>query len=1814
MSTEAQQYDEKYKIEEWNRSIPAAGYIKLGSLRYGIRLSKINSISASNKSNNIDDNADNQSANKQQQQITLPISTPTSLIMSPSSDTTTAAAINGKSDFCNESCCCCISSSSSNAFTGKNISHNSQLSTMSAKNRTASSPSSASSSSSQKLLLKQQQHQQQQKSEQSKISSSVSSSNFKREASPTVCCYYIQNRSQSSRNNNCNSSKSVEINSDNINRTKKVPLLKEKIKKFEKSENLVEVVASGIPSSSSSLNNCDRRPVYKCVSENNNKRIYDDDKNSNFSTFLINRDERQQQQQLKAKAIQRGEAQKFIAQNERCKLKYVNDSNNNQVKSELVRNIQNCASSLPIRHKHDTQISKSDDIKITRVIIRHLEPTSSPSSPSLPNDQVSKQKVKNLLDDNDFSFIDSSSQSVSRSSSTSFASDEIALNDNYNLRKLRIPKISNRINNNNYKQQQELRTSANHIYSNDHSLYNNDFNCLSVLNKNRINLLSENEQQQQEHHQSYLEVRTDQTITIPENSTIMEKSKRNTLQKFGFGRKQPSSSASSSPERNRKTTSSKTERLKELTEKLKGHKTGSFKFNSRSVSPPVVTIPTPPPLPQTAPIPPPRKFKRSSHDTSAASSTDNLENSAVMEHHPDLQHIGKSKSVEPSSLLSGQITRQLARFLRPNTSASNLESLNRSKDTTQNNNEDDFLPKFNKAESRTIVGSYMQRSIPFRSASFSQADFNSGKYVKPELKSTIRHASIERSPSPPAKESTPERQIMKSEIQLELEDLFEPNEQSSKRNSDIETITEEPAAERLAEQHSIEDQLNVVQALETLIEEEPPLISVSPKTQRNEQLQQATTCLIPIPVFECIDKEWTNLPEHEGEEFCHPISEDVLPQAKVIENFIQILHNQETPCESSFEKQDSTESTQPQYIIPEVELNNVALQLDEITEKLKDEILPHEEVCNIVKTQIPQSKEELVPQKSFESVEEIRISPEIQEVLETVAETLHEEHKFLTNAIGNANINIVNLICPDLELSSDRGTPESSKFDLLKAMESSPEPGSFDKSSFDKSDNEFPEMTVRKRHSNDGNSGSDKSSPNASPNCNVDDKRKLDKSRRRKGIYIQWPAIERSQDTSFEYSANEDVYAPTKQQSLPTDSIGKKKGRGLEFCFSEPSIKHQSESIGSEPYTPESEHSAPKHPMWPKSSRRQSLTYQSSDEHDDQNSITLSPPVKQHRNVFQRSDSISDNESDRGSSRDRISSSPAPNNDQDLKRYSKRPLRGPYGQMLEAEMKKPTKVHYDGILEELCRSDSIKKSNCSLDSTGSSGGGFFSRNLKSRKAGSASLPVPMHQRAGSSPVPLIETPSPDPLPNHKKYPSSIDQRIVDSSDHLSFKSDSGSTKKLSLDSHLSVDQKSPKRTSSDISDKHTKKVYGDKVHLQKRSFDEIRMPATPEKNFILNTPETPKNMAATPELLAELLKGSSEKILNEQTTQNKKHQLRNNENSGSSNLPLAVLNSLNNLDTRTHVVVELFNTEKSYVESLQTIVLKYLNPLKLPENSGIVDIQTVDEIFFMVPSILNIHEKYLEELKKRLDAWDAMQCIGDVYYDVFSKPIVLETYIAFVNNWNKAKDAIRTTKSTKPAFAKFLEAMAREHKGKLSLDNLLIKPVQKFPNYELIFQRLIKHTDADHPDLPGCQDALKLVHDILVQLNCKEREALENGQREATLRELENVIEGISDLVSSERAFVSFELVSMPSGQAGRKERGFFLFTDLLVITSIKKRSGTYRKPNSMPGSFSTLDTNKYKFLTKIPLDDLEIVKCKLNLKKYIFIYVVLIYSVTPTM
>ncbi|XP_054270541.1 rho guanine nucleotide exchange factor 17 isoform X2 [Macrosteles quadrilineatus] len=578
-------------------------------------------------------------------------------------------------------------------------------------------------------------------------------------------------------------------------------------------------------------------------------------------------------------------------------------------------------------------------------------------------------------------------------------------------------------------------------------------------------------------------------------------------------------------------------------------------------------------------------------------------------------------------------------------------------------------------------------------------------------------------------------------------------------------------------------------------------------------------------------------------------------------------------------------------------------------------------------------------------------------------------------------------------------------------------------------------------------------------------------------------------------------------------------------------------SAQEEPQSPDDSNTRP---AWPRSPDRRwlerpRLVCQSSEERDD-DSITRGSPKRFH--PLGRNDSLSENESDAGDrrpttpNRDRDGTAspsilgPSDQSDSEsrfgssvnvsrsphaTRRYSKRPLRGPYGQMLEAEMKKP----------EANRKFSKFQYNEDLK---------FLENLA--KTTSAGKPPGNRLRAVDDSQLKRSNTSPDsplsPVPR--------------------------STPKRKVSANIPFSAPNPPTSASEAPPV---------VH--------IRTTSSPSQ---LEGCATKAHPRPSPQLLAQLLKGSSERVFAPESPSPLNHPI-----------PLHLWK-----DTRTHVVFELYETEGSYVESLKTLVTKYLQPLKSPENAGLVDAALVDEIFYQVPAILAHHEEFLEALRVRLMLhWDVKQRVGDIFLETFTKQSVIDTYTAFINNWKSAKEAIKTTCQAKPAFARFLEAMAREHKGKLALDSLLIMPVQRIPRYELLIQTLLKHTEPSHPDRGPLCEAQREVHALAVRINCTERESLE-------LEQLEQLIEGAGSLhpERADRSFLRHDLVSITS-ERGRKERALFLFSDLLIITSIKRRSGTIRKPSmNCPGTIaSTLEANKYKMLTRIPLEDLEIVKEK---------------------
>jgi hypothetical protein len=89
-------------------------------------------------------------------------------------------------------------------------------------------------------------------------------------------------------------------------------------------------------------------------------------------------------------------------------------------------------------------------------------------------------------------------------------------------------------------------------------------------------------------------------------------------------------------------------------------------------------------------------------------------------------------------------------------------------------------------------------------------------------------------------------------------------------------------------------------------------------------------------------------------------------------------------------------------------------------------------------------------------------------------------------------------------------------------------------------------------------------------------------------------------------------------------------------------------------------------------------------------------------------------------------------------------------------------------------------------------------------------------------------------------------------------------------------------------------------------------------------------------------------------------------------------------EMRHHVVRFLLETEQSYVQSLRTIIKVYLEPLKRPQAFGLIDSSLVGDIFYQIPEICSLHERFLLQISQRTDHWHPLQKIGDVFVNTVS--------------------------------------------------------------------------------------------------------------------------------------------------------------------------------------------------------------------------------------
>ncbi|XP_040423933.1 probable guanine nucleotide exchange factor MCF2L2 isoform X7 [Cygnus olor] len=197
---------------------------------------------------------------------------------------------------------------------------------------------------------------------------------------------------------------------------------------------------------------------------------------------------------------------------------------------------------------------------------------------------------------------------------------------------------------------------------------------------------------------------------------------------------------------------------------------------------------------------------------------------------------------------------------------------------------------------------------------------------------------------------------------------------------------------------------------------------------------------------------------------------------------------------------------------------------------------------------------------------------------------------------------------------------------------------------------------------------------------------------------------------------------------------------------------------------------------------------------------------------------------------------------------------------------------------------------------------------------------------------------------------------------------------------------------------------------------------------------------------------------------------------GGSNRVLVMSESDENLSTRrSHIINELIETERVYVEELQSIIEGYASEMDNPNLVHLIPstLQNKKEILFgNLPEIYEFHNRiFLKEIENCIENPELLaRCFLKRKED-------LQIYEKYCQNkprsealWRQCGDSI------------FFQECQRKLDHKLSLDAYLLKPVQRITKYQLLLKEMLK-CSKNSEGTAELEEALATVLDIIKSVN-----------------------------------------------------------------------------------------------------------------------------------
>mmetsp|Transcript_14970 Transcript_14970/g.27647 ORF Transcript_14970/g.27647 Transcript_14970/m.27647 type:complete len:699 (-) Transcript_14970:694-2790(-) len=291
------------------------------------------------------------------------------------------------------------------------------------------------------------------------------------------------------------------------------------------------------------------------------------------------------------------------------------------------------------------------------------------------------------------------------------------------------------------------------------------------------------------------------------------------------------------------------------------------------------------------------------------------------------------------------------------------------------------------------------------------------------------------------------------------------------------------------------------------------------------------------------------------------------------------------------------------------------------------------------------------------------------------------------------------------------------------------------------------------------------------------------------------------------------------------------------------------------------------------------------------------------------------------------------------------------------------------------------------------------------------------------------------------------------------------------------------------------------------------------------------------------------------------------------------------VDQRAQLLDEIFASERAYVDSMCVLVTHFYQPLHTASKEGkaIIPDRIKNGIFCNAHQLMSLNVELLSTMegatkdKASMTSDSLTAAITTAFGEILP---FFKMYSIYVNNYGAAVEMLKTEKTNNKAFTQFLaEKEAHASCKGLDLGAYLIMPIQRLCKYPLLFDRLLKATDASNPYYSQIQSVSQVVNQITSNVD------LDRDRSEKSLRgfEIANFVslDSLSKARGSKihllelRRFFRYEWSGLLSRSwskrfgVEKKPRTVFLFSDVVLVA--KKGSKGYDGRFWMPLESITL-------------------------------------------